>query len=71
MIALGILFGLSITNDAKQIFATRRELNNAKMVLINGEIYNILGIRNLNKINNCEYIKGKSLWVNVNFDETK
>ena len=24
----------------------------------------------LDKINNWEYIKGKSLWVNINFDET-
>ena len=24
---------------------------------------------NLNKTNNWDYIKGKSLWVNVNFDE--
>ena len=37
-------------------------------MLIKGKIYNILGIINLNKINNWEYIKGKSLWVNVNFD---
>ena len=43
-------------------------LNEAKIVLINGKIYNILGIINLNKINDWEYIKGKSLWVNVNFD---
>ena len=32
--------------------------------------YNIFGIINLNKINNWEYVKGKSLWVNVNFNET-
>ena len=32
--------------------------------------HNILGIINLNKINNWEYVKGKSLWVNVNFNET-
>ena len=43
-------------------------LNEAKIVLINGKIYNILGIINLNKINDWEYIKGKSLWMNVNFD---
>ena len=50
------------------IFVTCRTLNEAKIVLINGKIYNILGIINLNKINDWEYIKGKSLWVNVNFD---
>lgn len=32
--------------------------------------YNILGIINLNKKSNWEYIKGKSLWVNVNFNKT-
>ena len=63
-----ILFPSSVTNDTKQIFVTCRTLNEAKIVLINGKIYNILGIINLNKINDWEYIKGKSLWVNVNFD---
>ena len=67
---LGILLPSSVTNDTKQIFVTCGELNNAKTALINGKIYNILGIINLNKINNWEYIKGKSLWVNINFDET-
>ena len=61
----------SITNDTKQIFVTCKELNNAKTGLINGKIYNILGVINLNKINNWDYIKEKSLWVNVNFDEPK
>ena len=70
MTPLGILFPSSVTNDTKQIFVTCRELNNAKTALMNGKIYNILGIINLNKINNWEYIKGKSLWVNINFDET-
>ena len=63
-----ILFPSSVTNDTKQIFVTCRTLNEAKILLINGKIYNILGIINLNKINDWEYIKGKSLWVNVNFD---
>ena len=71
LILLGILFPSSVTNDTIQIFVTCRELNNAKTALINGKIYNILGIINLNKINNWDYIKGKSLWVNVNFDEPK
>ena len=58
-----------MTNDTKQIFVTCRELNNAKVALINGKIYNILGIINLDKISNWEYIKGKSLWVNVSFTD--
>ena len=32
------------------------------------KIYSILRIIDLNKINNEEYIKGKSLGLNVNFD---
>ena len=67
---IGILFPSSITNGRKQIVVTCRVLNDAKIALINGKIYNILGIINLNKINNWEYIKGKSLWVNVNFNGT-
>ena len=69
MTPIGILFPSSITNNTKQIFVTCRELNNAKKALMNNKIYNILGIINLNKINNWDYIKGKSLWVNVNFNE--
>ena len=67
--SIGILFPSSVTNDTKQIFVTCRELNNAKVALINGKIYSILGIINLDKISNWEYIKGKSLWVNVSFTE--
>ena len=37
---------------------------------MNGKIYGIFGRINLNKINNWKYIKGKSLWANVNFNET-
>ena len=68
---IGISFPSSITNITKQIFVTCRALGNTKIPLINRKIYNILGIINLNKINNSEYIKGKSLWVNINFDEAK
>ena len=66
-----LLFLSSIKNDTKQIFVTSRVLNNTNADLINGKIVNILGIINLNKINNWEHVKGKSLWVNANFDEPK
>ena len=68
---IGILFPSSVKNDTKQIFVTYRELNNAKAALIIGKIVNIIEIINVNKINNWEHIKGKSLWANVNFDEPK
>ena len=50
---------------------TCRELNKAKTALINGKILNILGVINLDKINSWEKIKGKSSWVNANFEERR
>ena len=58
---IAILYPSSVTNDTKQVFATCRELSNAKVALINGKIYSLLGIINLDKISNWEYIMGKSL----------
>ena len=66
---IGILFPSLITNNTKQIFVTCRELNDGKFALINGKVYNILGVINLDKISNWELIKGKSLWVNEFFAE--
>ena len=63
------MFPPSVTNDTKQIFVTCRELNNAKVALINGKIYSLLAIINLDKISNWEYIRGKPLWVNISFNK--
>lgn len=40
------------------------------MKLLNGRIYNMLGMINLNRINIWEYTKGKSLLVYVSFNGT-
>ena len=58
---IGLLFLSSVQNDTKKKFVICRELNDAKVALINDKISNILGVINLNKIENWEYIKGKSL----------
>ena len=58
---IGILFLASVTNDTEQIFVTCRALNEAKPEFINNKLINILGVINLNKINNWDNIKGKSL----------
>ena len=68
---IGLLFPSSVTNDTNQIFVTCRELKKAKIALINGKILNILGVINLDKITNWKIIKGKSIWVNVDFQELK
>ena len=66
-----LLFPATIQNNTSQIFVTCRELNKAKTALINGKILNILGVINLDKINSWEKIKGKSSWVNANFEERR
>ena len=58
---IGIIFPASVTNNTEQIFVTCRKLNNAKPALINSKLINILGVINLNKIDNWDYRKGKSL----------
>ena len=40
-----------------------------KVALINGKIYSLLAITNLDKISNWEYIRGKPLWVNISFNK--
>ena len=57
--SIGILFPAPVTNYTEQVFVTCRELNDAKPALINGKLINILGVINLNKINNWDYIKRK------------
>ena len=42
-----------------------------KQPLVNGKIYNIIGIINLDKVNNWDYINETSLQGNVNFNEPK
>ena len=53
------------------MFVTCRELNKANMALINGKVLNISGVINHDKINNWNKTKGKSIWVNANFEELK
>ena len=49
---IGFLFPTSVKNNIEQIFITCRELNDVKKSLINGKIYGLLEIIDLNKINN-------------------
>ena len=49
-----------------------RELNDVKKSLINSKIYGLLGIIDLNKINNWkEGVKGESIWINTALEEQK
>ena len=54
---LGLLFPVSIKNDTQQIFVTSRELNGVKKAILNGKIYDLMTIIDLNKINSWSEIK--------------
>ena len=70
MTPLGFLFLVSVKNDTEQIFITYKELNDVKKSLINCKIYRLIGIIDLNKINNWkEGKKGQSIWINTTLEE--
>ena len=46
---LGLLFPASLKNDTKQIFITGKELNGVKKAILNGKIYDLIAIIDLNK----------------------
>ena len=71
---LEFLFPASVKNNTEQIFVTCRELNDIKKILINSKIYWLLGIIDLNKINNWKEIigvKDQSIWINTTLEEQK
>ena len=69
---LAFLFPSSRANNTEQIFITFKELNDIKKILINSKIYGLIGIIDLNKINNQkEGIKGQSIWINTTLEEQK
>ena len=48
---MGLLFPASIKNYTSQIFVTRKELNRVKNSILNGKVYDLLSIINLDKPN--------------------
>ena len=68
---IGLLFPASIKNDTQQILVTCRQLNGVKKAILNGRIYELMAIIDLNKINSWEEIKGKSIWINTAFKDQK
>ena len=55
----------------QDIFVTGKELSRVKKSILNGKIYNIIVIIDLNKISNWNDIKGQSIWVSVSFKDQK
>ena len=65
-----MLLSSSIKNDTQNIFITCQNLSSAKKALINGKTYYLLGIINLQEINNWNALKGQSIYVNCKFDDS-
>ena len=62
-----MLFLSATKNETEKILVTVGGLMNTKYGLINGKLYQKIGVLNLNKIKNWNEIKKSSQWVNVNF----
>ena len=63
----GLLFLSAIKNETEKIFVTTNGLIDAKYDLIDGKLYQAIGIINMNEIKNQNEIKKSSQWLNVNF----
>ena len=63
----GLLFLSATKNETEKILTTVGGLMNTKYGLINGKLYQKIGVLNLNKIKNWNEIKKPSQWVSINF----
>ena len=64
----GLLFFNAIKNKTEKIFVTVGGLMDAKYGLMNGKLYQTIGVINMNKIKNWNKIKKSSRGVNINFE---
>ena len=64
-IANSLLFSSSIKEDTKVIFITTNGLNDAKDILINGKIFQGVGVIYISEIENWNKIKNESHWTDV------
>ena len=64
-IANSFLFTSSIKEDTKVIFIAINGLNDAKDILINGKIFQGIGVICISEIENWNKIKKESHWTNV------
>ena len=64
-IANSLLFSSSIKEDTKSIFIIRNGLNDAKDILINGKLFQGIGVTYISEIENWDKIKKESHWALV------
>ena len=68
---LGFLFPASIMNDTGRVTITSRKISGTKKAILNYKWFDILAEIDLEKVPNWNEIKGKSIWVNVQFKDHK
>ena len=69
-IANTLLFSSAIKEDASAIFITTNGLHDAKDILINGKVFQGIGVIYISEIENWDKIKKKSYWTNVILTDT-
>ena len=69
-IANTLLFSSAIKEDASAIFITTNGLHDAKDILINGKVFQGIGVIYISEIENWDKIKNKSYWTNVILTDT-
>ena len=65
------LFSSSIQKDTNVIFITTNGLNDAKEILINGILFQGIGVIYTSEIDGCKNIKKTSHWSNVVLTDSK
>ena len=68
---LGYLFPASLKDDTEQIFITGKELSWVKKSILNGKVYDLIAIIDLDRISNWIEIKGQSIWISVALKDQK
>ena len=66
---IGLMIASSVVNDTEKIFLQTTGLKSAKYALLNEEYKQIIGIANLNQIENWHTLKQSSKWVDITFQE--
>ena len=64
---LDLLFPASLKIETKQIFITGKELSGVKKSILNGKVYDLIAIIDLDQISNWREIKGQSFSISVSF----
>ena len=64
-------FPATITNNTGRVIITSRKISGTKKAILNYKWFDILAEIDLEKVPNWNEIKGKSIWVNIQFKDHK